>query len=60
MQTENRTVMVAVEVFVLCQIITQILSDLAYVEVGGGVLLMSCVGAVNEFGVGDLITSWFN
>lgn len=48
------------EVFVLCKIITQVFSDLAYIEVGGRVLLMSCVGTVNEFGVGDLITSWFN
>lgn len=45
------------EVFVLCQIITWIFSDLAYIEVGGSILLMSCVGTVNEFGVGDLITS---
>lgn len=44
----------------LCQIVTQIFSDLASIEVGGGVLLMSCVRAVNESGVGDPITSWFN
>lgn len=41
----------------LCQIITQIFSDLAYIEVGGRVLLMSCVGTVSEFRIGDFITS---
>lgn len=49
-----------IEVFVLCQVVTQIFSDLASIEVGGRVLLMSCVRTVNESGVGDLITSWFN